>query len=315
MKRAAVKRAVALTRGAAPGTNERRGRRRWFAVLGALVLIASAGAGIARLRVALAPSAGQPVARLAAKSVNVVAFDPVNADLLLLAHDQSVDVSEDGGVQWRDLAEVGTDASQLVTTGANPPRLFVAGHNTFIISVDGGQAWRPQPNNLPSLDLHAFAGSSSDPSRLYAAPMGSGLFASADGGRAWSAVTMPAGPETQPVALAVSPTNPDMLLLARSGQINVSADGGMSWTSQPGPPGIIFTLAAAADADGTLYAGTNQGAWQRRADGSWKRLQIATQGFVVAIAASPSRPERVVIIDSQGNLFRSDDGGNTWASR
>ena len=41
-----------------------------------------------------------------------------------------------------------------------------------MVSNDGGATWRNQPTNLPGLDLHTFAASPTDPTRLYTVPVG-----------------------------------------------------------------------------------------------------------------------------------------------
>jgi photosystem II stability/assembly factor-like uncharacterized protein len=242
-----------------------------------------------------------------------LAFDPEDADLIYFGHHHGLKASHDGGRSWRDTNLQGVDAMQLAMPVSRPNRRYVAGHEVFVVSDDGGATWQPQPNNLPNLDLHYFAGSLSDHDRLYAIPIGSVLWTSADGGATWTEAIMPPIPDTHPIGLAVSPDDSSTVYLARGGQIATSVDGGMTWRLSQGPEAMITSLAVANDSSETVYAGTNQGLMRRNAEGIWQRLPIEPDGFILAVAVSPVQPERIAILDEQGNLYRSDDGGQTWA--
>lgn len=258
-------------------------------------------------------TADQALYQFETQDYHSLAFDPVDADTVYFGHHEGLMVSYDAGETWRDAALAGVDAMQLAMPSAAPERRYAAGHDVFYMSTDGGQSWREQMNDLPGLDLHAFAGSPSDPNRLYAAPMGNGLWMSTDGGTDWTEITMPPGAETQPIALAVSPSDPEIVYLARNGEISISADGGATWQSEPGPGGMITTLAVANDADETLFVGTIQGLY--REEGSWNRLALEPDGAIVAVALSADEPARVAVIDARGNFYRSDDAGDTWQTR
>lgn len=253
---------------------------------------------------------GQALYQFDTQDYHSLAFDPVDSDTVYFGHHEGLMVSHDAGASWQDAALSGVDTMQLVMPGGTPERRYAAGHDVFYISTDGGQSWREQMNDLPGLDLHAFAGSPSNPNRLYTVPLGHSLWTSADGGTAWTEATMPPGAETQPVALAVSPSDPESVYLARNGEVFMSIDGGLNWQSRPGPGGMIMTLAVAADTDQMLYAGTNQGLY--RWDGSWEQLRLRPHGAVVTIAVSVDDPSRIVAIDSSGNFYSSRDAGSSW---
>jgi photosystem II stability/assembly factor-like uncharacterized protein len=257
--------------------------------------------------------AGQALYQFNTQDYHSLAFDPVDVNTVYFGHHDGLKVSHDAGASWQDAALSGVDAMQLVMPSNASERRYAAGHDVFYISTDGGESWREQMNDLPGLDLHAFAGSPTDPNRLYTAPMGNGLWTSADGGTAWNETTMPPGAETQPIALAVSPSDPEIVYLARNGEIAISTDRGMTWQSEPGPGGMIITLAVANDSDETLFVGTMQGLY--RQEGSWSRLALEPDGAVVAVALSADEPARVAVIDARGNVYRSDDAGDTWQTR
>ncbi|MDQ3548258.1 MAG: hypothetical protein M3439_05490 [Chloroflexota bacterium] len=252
--------------------------------------------------------------RFETADIHSLAFDLADPDTVFFGHHDGIMLSRDAGLTWQDGALRGVDVMQQAVGLADPPRHYVAGHDVLSVSIDSGQTWRQQSTNLPSLDLHTFAGSPADPNRLYAVPAGLGLFTSADGGATWTEAALPPGAETQPIALVVVPNDPNTLYLARNGDVAVSHDAGETWQAQPGPGGLILALVVAPDVRETLYAGTNSGLLRREPDGNWTRLPVEPDGMVVAVAISPAQPERVAIIDQRGNFYRSDNGGLDWVS-
>lgn len=289
------------------------GRR--LAFLGVVVLVvALALLGASRLMAdddTAAPASA--LYRFQTEDFHSLAFDPVDAGTIYFGHHGGLMVSQDSGVTWQESTLRGVDAMQLAFPASGQQR-YASGHDVFYVSADGGTTWQPRQTNLPGLDLHAFAGSPSDPNRLYTIPLDLGLYTSADGGMSWQAATLPPIPETQPTPIAVAPNDPRTVLLARYGQIATSRDAGMTWTSEPGPPGIITALAVAADDRQTVYAGTNQGVYRQTADG-WEALPIEPDRAAVAIATSPTERGRIAVLDQRGNFYLSDDGGATWAGR
>ena len=293
----------------------RRAWRRWTPILGALVLVAAVALLGATRLLGDEDDAARAMAlyQFQTQDFHSLAFDPSDADTIFFGHHGGLMISQDGGVSWQESTLQDVDAMQLALP-AGGQRRYAAGHDVFYVSADGGATWRSQPTNLPGLDLHVFAGSQSDPDRLYTIPLGFGLYTSADGGASWQEATLPPLSETQPMPIAVAPDEPETILLARSGEIATSRDAGMTWEREPGPSGIITALSVATGDLKTLYAGTTEGVFRRTGDG-WEALPIETDGAAVAIAASLSEPGRIAILDQQGNVYRSDDGGASWAGR
>lgn len=292
--------------------SRRARRRRYGPLVLVIILLVAVGISIWWTRTRDDGVSGTAIFQFQTADVHSLVFDLADADTLFFGHHGGLSVSEDGGFTWLDSSLSGADAMQQSVALAEPPRHYVAGHDVFMVSVDDGATWQPQPNNLPSLDLHSFAGSPSDANRLYAVPAGMGLWTSNDGGATWTETALPSTPDTQPVALAVAPNRPERVYLARGGQIAISDDAGANWQTTPAPEGIVYTIAVAADVDETLYAGTNQGLWRRPADGSWERMAVEASGDILALAISPAQPLRVAVVDSNGNFYRSDDGGASW---
>ena len=122
---------------------------------------------------------------------------------------------------------------QLATAGSSAARLYLAGHDVFELSEDGGANWRPIQHNLSGTDIHQFTLNPDDPLELTAVVVGFGAFRSADGGRMWT--KLPAQPAGDVTALASAGGSPETLYVgtARSGVLR-STDEGRSWIAVAG---------------------------------------------------------------------------------
>lgn len=261
------------------------------------------------------PANGQALSRLATGDFHAIAFDPTNADTLFFGHHQGMKVSHDGGKSWQDTVVSGVDAMEIGMPAGGSRRMYLAGHDIFVVSSDAGQSWDQPQTNLPDLDLHGFAVAPSDPMRLYAFAMGvSGLFTSADGGTTWEPRTLPPGMSMGMLPLAVAPDNPLRVVAGVGDQLAVSEDGAKTWQTQPGPGGEITAIAIAPTAPPVRYVGASGAIWQESPDGTWQRLPLTPDGAILALAVSPSQPARIAAVDQRGNFYRSDDGGQHWGS-
>lgn len=302
---------------ARPSPRSRNRRNRWW-IAGALVVATVVALGLAVASWRSAPDGA--LATLQTTDFHALALDPTTSRVAFFGHHNGVLRTDDGGRTWRPLVERSNfDAMSLVVTRANAQRLYLAGHDVFQMSLDGGVTWQPVAHDLPGTDIHGFAVSPDDPDRLYALVVGQGALRSVDGGRTWS--PLGGGLPGDVTAMASSGGAPEVLY-ASSGRAGVlrSDDGGASWARTSTVPGSRGVMALAADpaAQQTVYAGTEEGL-ARSADGgrSWSTLSFPARN-VVAIAVSPSDPNVVLTIavsNRRGLVFRSEDGGRTWSGR
>jgi photosystem II stability/assembly factor-like uncharacterized protein len=283
----------------------RRARNRWIIpIAGLLVLVVGVVGAFALM--GDGSRAGDPAAwaRLGTADVHSLAFDSADATHLYFGHHGGLLESRDGGRSWQPTALSGADAMN-VRTGAEG-LMQIAGHNVYLESRDGGQTWQPVPNDLPGLDLHAFATDPGDSAHAWVFAVGHGLFETTDGGRHWEqrqsgsfgALTIFQA-DGQPVLVGLTQTG-----VARSD------DGGRSWQPLGGPPGQLASLAASADGS-VLYAGTTDGL-QRSTDGGKTWSPTSLPNVALTIAVPPDDDETVVVVDDESRFYRSADRGATW---
>lgn len=253
----------------------------------------------------------QPIHTFETADFHSLAFSGDRPGEVLFGHHGGVQISRDGGESWSSVIDQpGRDAMNLVYDPFVPETVYMAGHDVFMKSGDGGASWAPVDSNLPGLDLHTFAASQSTPGRLYAVPAGSGLYASDDGGVVWTLISNNVPPGT---AALVELPDGTLLLAATDQGLLRSEDGGATWVSSRSgiDIGVIFTVRAPASGDRT-YAGTDHGLYVSTDQGRTWTATALDDIWAVAVAIDPANPDNILVLNTEGRLFRSMDSGRTW---
>ncbi|HEY1353162.1 MAG TPA: hypothetical protein VGF67_26405 [Ktedonobacteraceae bacterium] len=153
-----------------------------------------------------------------------------------------------------------------------------------------------------------------------------GLFASTDGGRTWPR-SKAALTTMMITAIAVSPTNPDLLAVlsipngSSGGQLGVwvSADGGAHWRFTP-PASLPasaypYALESASGAAGHFYAFFTSAGWFETHDlgKHWSPLTYGTLApmTISSLLVDPANTGHL-LIGSDAGLSASKDDGKTW---
>ena len=139
-----------------------------------------------------------------------------------------------------------------------------------------------------------------------------GLFRTYDAGATWTAIN-PGVFVSGALGVAVSPLDPNHLLLATESGVWRSRNGGRDWDIEAANvlTGPAFAAAFAADGQGALVATAS--AVLRDEGGRWQPVRMpfgATPARALVAAAAPGR----VYLAGRSGLYRSDDGGRSWAS-
>ena len=260
------------------------------------------------------------VGMLQTADFHALAFSPDDPGVVFFGHHNGLMRSTDGGHTWAPLIErPNFDAMNLAVSRASPRRVYLAGHDVFEMSIDGGRTWQPVSHDLPGTDIHGFAMSPDDASRLYAFVVPYGLFESSDGGQSWERATGQVPGDV--MALGAAGGTPEVLYAGgmRSGLLR-SADGGATWMrlSLGDAPRGVMTIAVDATSRQTIYVGGGGGLYKSADNGaSWRKLPFPGDN-VVALAVSPAQPNVVLAIavrNRQGVVYRSGDGGASWGER
>ena len=243
-------------------------------------------------------------ARLGTADVHALTFDPADSDRLLFGHHDGLLATSDGGRTWEPTTLTGNDAMNVARlSGA---RLQIAGHEVYLESTDGGVTWAPVPNDLPGLDLHAFAVDPADADRAWAFAVGHGLFRTEDAGRDWERLD----PNNWGALTAYRREGVTVLAAIGPEGMVRSRDGGTSWEPMAYPGAPLAAMAAAPDGS-VLYAATAAGIRKSTDEGTtWSDTGFLIQAL--ALAVSPTDPTDIADVDQQTLFYRSSDGGETW---
>ncbi|MBL8130379.1 MAG: glycosyl hydrolase [Anaerolineae bacterium] len=222
----------------------------------------------------------------------------------------------DGGFLWHNVSDgffKRSSVGALAVSTSHPDILYAGMGETSIIhgqthgdgvyrSNDGGRTWQhlglAETHNIGRLRIHP-----TDPDIAYAAAFGHrygphqerGVFRTSDGGRTWDQVLF-RSERAGAIDLTLDPNNPKVLYVA------LWEAFAAPWTHSSGGP------------DSSIYKSVDGG-------DSWVEITRnpgLPKGLLgkIGIAVSPARSGRLwALIEhaQHGGVYRSDDGGNTWA--
>jgi photosystem II stability/assembly factor-like uncharacterized protein len=262
-----------------------------------------------------------------------VAVDPRGAALYAGSASAGVFRGSSSGATWtvagRGLRAVATDA---VVADPRRPAILYAGTPDFglIKSVNGGESW-----NAPGAGAGArkpLAIDPAQPATVYASSLQGELLRSRNGGRSWQTVPLPnESPANGVDGLVLDPNDPSILYAVRPREIDRSADGGDTWTTELTSTCVTLAYPAITPSS-QVYAGAvsscqslaGGGVLRRDAAGEWRTVEVAVNLLYpspTALAADPRQPSTLYtgvngfLIEPPANvsqIFRTTDGV-TWS--
>jgi hypothetical protein len=186
------------------------------------------------------------------------------------------------------------------------------GQGIFRSTNDGASWTSVEPNSIGST-----ARSLSNPSVLYTAD-GCSLYKSTDGGQTWSATYTNCTSNTPDAyVVAISPTDPNTVLLFSGNTEYISTDGGMTFPQSITTP---FSFSAygspiVSSPDGSLYAVAGYAGLYKSTDVgmTWTQLGNGAPTYLAAFAVSTSSPSTLYASDGN-NVYQSTNAGAFWTA-
>ncbi len=189
--------------------------------------------------------------------------------------------------------------------------LLLASHHGLFALTKDGEATRVSPLN----DYMGFSPDPADPLGYYASghPAGggnSGFLKSNDGGATWKQLSPGVGGPVDFHQMDVSPADPKTIY-GSYGELQVSRDGGQSWSVAGTPPAGLIALAASGLKADQLYAATKQGLYvSADAGSSWQPLGFA--GEVVSTMKVGPDGSLFAFVLGRGLMKASESKSDDW---
>jgi len=200
----------------------------------------------------------------------------------------------------------------LAVDPADPSRLYLATHHGFYrVDADGTATRLSQVQDFMGFTPHP-----TDPSILYASGHPSnggnlGFLMSADGGANWTQVSPGLDGPVDFHQMDVSPADPQVIYGVYGG-IQVSRDGGKTWSMAGAAPGGLIALAASARSANRLYGATENGlAKSDDAGATWQALGFT--GEVVSMVATGPDDTLYAYVVGRGLMMAKEEKPGDWS--
>jgi len=230
--------------------------------------------------------------------------------------------STDGGETWTEKLigpKYGVPCG-ITINPEDPSIIYVCGDYSYLPIVlksrNGGNSWKNIPPNTFSYP-ETIVLDPTNPSIVYVGTSGDGIFRSINSGKSWEQILN----DVRVFGLAVDPSDPNTLIALSPGICYKSIDGGISWTTSPGPSGycsnLIIPKSQSAQSgyfsDSKLvYCSTDGGFFLSKNMG--KTWQSRNEGINAAQIKSIAVSKNTVYAAVRGNgWFKSTDLGKNWS--
>jgi photosystem II stability/assembly factor-like uncharacterized protein len=227
--------------------------------------------------------------------------------------------STDGGVTWRESAQLKDQAiHSLAQSESNPDTLIAGTFTTIFRSEDAGETWKQLPT-ANFTGLHHVESLAIDPrtaSTIYA-----GTFylpyKSVDGGQTWKVIREGMIDDSDIFAIDIDPRDPNHVFASACSGIYESKNGGENWRKVQGIPSQsrrTRSILQHPSVPGVVFAGTTEGFWRSDKGGDADSWMVTTsrQLEINSIAVHPSRPDMIYIGTNNYGVMVSNDSGKSF---
>jgi photosystem II stability/assembly factor-like uncharacterized protein len=247
----------------------------------------------------------------------VVAIDPNDRATIYAAGNEKAQTvrisrSTDAGSTWRTVGprRAHWPLDSIDIDPQDSQTLYASSAYGVHKSVDGGRTWRAL--SLPGRWVESFAIDPRSSKTLYLG-FDAGLFKSRDGGRSWRVLHVGRAARSSIDALAIAPTSSATIYAGTRAGVLKSSDSGRSWEVAAAGMTAARVGALAAPTRDSAYALVWQQGLFKRVHRDWRPVLVGSQGVDFRmLAVDPQRPKTVYVVEWDGPIFRTRDGGEHW---
>jgi len=242
---------------------------------------------------------------------------------MVFAGARGVKASSDGGASWTPLSGP-LDAAQVAAVHVDPrdsDRIWATTRSAGLFATtDGRGTWSSGFEGLPPGGANVLAVDPHDPDTMIVGATG-GLYRSTDGGLTWSALTSDATPFSSATILTAAASVPTTWYAnAWLDGVYRSRNQGSTWekladerladvygglTPSPHDPDTVLV---SVKSEQILVTHDGGDSWSRSAAG------LPYDQSIQSFAFDPSRPEVVWAGSWHGEIYRSEDDGQSWSA-
>lgn len=266
-------------------------------------------------------------------SVNSLAFDTANPEIIYMTGPSGVYKTENGAASWRYILS-GLAGARVVVDPKEPKIVYAVGlvgqNGKIIKSFDGGVSWvdiynEPSKNN-PVLALDV---SKSNSAVLVAGLANGEIIRSVDAGQTWQS-SRDFADRVLSLEFALSG---DLYALTLVKGLFRSADNGVNWSEASGAlatvsldiigqsAGVVSKfdyLALDKRQPGVLYLGTDQGLYRSVNNGAfWSSMPLPVKNTALRVTTAAVNPgnSNQMLVAVGNTIFKSVNGGVTWETK
>ena len=247
-------------------------------------------------------------------TVNSLAIDPTNTQIIYAGTNDGVFKSINGGAAWSQTGLTYDSVFSLAIDLKNTQIIYAGTDDGVFKSTDGGANWTEINNGLTNTNVNSLAIDPTNTQVIYAGTCG-GVFKSINGGANWSQSGLT---YDFVFSLAIDPKN-TQIIYAGSNESNIfkSLDGGSNWIQIATGVSNVTTYSLAIDPTNTqiIYAATNYVGVRKSVDGgsSWSKINNGlTTTEVYSLAIDPTNTQVIYVGTEYSSIFKSTDGGSSW---
>ena len=283
-----------------------------------------------------------------APAIRALTVHPRQPNIIYAGTQEGPYRSDDYGAHWQkvDVPDRGQPVWSFLFHPRDPDVIFVGYENCEIYrSEDGGKGWEPLPVSVEFPDITTapganpvkrvlmMAASETDPDLLYGAIEVGGIIRSTDGGQSWENLSHGQYVNDDTVdmhGILASRWRPGTVYsIGRAGMFT-STDSGDHWKHVPLEPlnakGQIYCrdirevpgnprkIWVSAGAD--FQSDTGVLLYSRDGGDSWSRVDMGVKphNTMFKLAFDERQPDRIACTTNGGQVFNSNDAGETWQS-
>jgi len=258
---------------------------------------------------AKAPSRGKTVVEIKPDRIILVDIARAGDRLIAVGERGFALLSDDAGKTWR--ARETPVTRTLTSVAFRDGKVGVAvGHGgSFIRTEDGGEQWALV--SVPEAEPESMLGVVSLGADRFAAYGAFGMyFDSTDAGKTWVRRTV-LSEDFQWHISQVIPVGPSLLMVAESGTLARSDDGGTTWTAITSPYVGSYFGALATPAGTILAFGMRGNVWRSTdAGATWQKIELNTTASLNG--GRVLGDGRILLVGNSGLLVVSKDDGQTF---